>query len=60
MDSAGLVRLARLGSWVSEKRVLVSGLESGLGDALIGHKLSPLNVYAINGIALARHNEQNP
>ena len=36
MDSAGLVRLARLGSWVSEKRVLVSGLESGLGDALGG------------------------
>ena len=35
MDSAGLVRLARLGSWVSEKRVLVSGLESGLGDALV-------------------------
>ena len=35
MDSGGLVRLARLGSLASEKRVLVSGLESGLGDALV-------------------------
>ena len=34
MDSGGLVRLARLDSWGSEKRVLVSGLEPGLGDAL--------------------------
>ena len=40
MDSAGLVRLARLGSLVSEKRVLVSGLEPGLGDALI-HTYNP-------------------
>ena len=35
MDSAGLVRLARLGSLGSEKRVLVSGLEPGLGDVLV-------------------------
>ena len=35
MDSGGLVRLARLGSFGSEKRVLVSGLEPGLGDVLV-------------------------
>ena len=34
MDSVGLVRLARLESWGAKKRVLVSGLEPGLGDVL--------------------------
>ena len=35
MDSVGLVRLARLESWGAKKRVLVSGLEPGLGDVLV-------------------------
>ena len=34
MDSGGLVGLARLDSWGAKKRVLVSGLEPGLGDVL--------------------------
>ena len=48
MDSGGLVRLARLGSLGSEKRVLVSGLEPGLGDALIHSPQKPSKCSVTN------------